>query len=136
MDSQVSLDGRRLAAYLHGQRAVRLAMLAFVLFAGIFFAGRSDAAARRLDFVVQACPEKPCAASPNPDWVWFSANPRVAAALEPNWQLLVDNVRFRDIEVRVRHKGGVFVLKRDQFGLSENWAVGNNLRFTPGRSKT
>lgn len=105
-------------------------MLAFVLFAGIFFAGRSDAAARRLDFVVQACPEKPCAASPNPDWVWFSANPRVAAALEPNWQLLVDNVRFRDIEVRVRHKGGVFVLKRDQFGLSENWAVGNNLRFT------
>ena len=105
-------------------------MALLVLLAGILLASRADAAPRRLEFQVQACPEKPCPANLNADWVWFSADPRAAAGLEPDWQLLVDNVRFRQIEIRVRHTGGVFVLTRNQFDLGKNWAVGNNMRFT------
>jgi hypothetical protein len=130
MESQVSLDGRGRAAFFHGQCGLRLALVLLALLSGLLLSGRADAAARRLDFRVQPCAETPCATRPDPNWVWFSANPRAAAALGPDWHLVVDNVRFRDIEIRVRHSGGVFVLTRKQFDLGNNWTLGNNLRFT------
>ncbi len=77
-----------------------------------------------LDCRAQACPD----AGPG-RWTWFSVNAAALADLAPGWQLLVDNVRFSRVTVRIGHTGGQWAVARDEHGLRRNWTLGNNLRF-------
>ena len=79
----------------------------------------------------------PGAAAETPTaWTWFSVDPARLASMPANWNLVIDNVRFTAIEIRVVHEGGVAVIRRGQFELTRNWTLGNHLRFiipVPGR---
>jgi hypothetical protein len=62
-------------------------------------------------------------------WTWFAVDPARLQRMPVGWNLVIDNVRFTAIEIRVVHEGGVAVIRRGQFQLSRNWTMGNNLRF-------
>ena len=62
-------------------------------------------------------------------WTWFAVDPAQLQRMPVGWNLVIDNVRFTAIEIRVVHEGGVAVIRRGQFELSRNWTMGNNLRF-------
>ena len=62
-------------------------------------------------------------------WTWFAVDPARLQRMPVGWNLVIDNVRFTAIEIRVVHEGGVAVIRRGQFELSRNWTMGNNLRF-------
>lgn len=87
------------------------------------------AASHHLTFRTMDCEAEACPASSPGRWTWFAVDARAVRDLEPDWQLLVDNTRFSNIDVRVQHSGGTLLFQRDQFSLDENWSLGNNLRF-------
>ena len=62
-------------------------------------------------------------------WTWFAVDPARLQRMPVGRNLVIDNVRFTAIEIRVVHEGGVAVIRRGQFQLSRNWTMGNNLRF-------
>ena len=63
------------------------------------------------------------------NWSWFAVDTSRLARMPARWNLVIDNVRFSAIEIRVVHTTGVAVIHRGQFELSRNWTMGNNLRF-------
>jgi diguanylate cyclase (GGDEF)-like protein len=116
-----------------------LACLALILAAFALLPSPAAAATHRLPFRAMDCQAEACPVSPPGRWTWFAIDVRDARDLEPDWQLLVDNTRFSNINVRVQHSGGTLLIQRDQFNLDENWSLGNNLRFAiplPGKSIT
>ncbi len=66
---------------------------------------------------------------PPDNWTWFAIDPARLQRMPVDWNLVIDNVRFTAIEIRVVHDGGVAVIHRGQFELGRNWTMGNNLRF-------
>ncbi|HTI30602.1 MAG TPA: 7TM-DISM domain-containing protein, partial [Sphingomonas sp.] len=66
--------------------------------------------------------------SANHGWVVL-AEPQVLAALQPGWQLLVDQTRFSAITVEVATATKIYRIKRSQGELGQNWSLGDNLRF-------
>ncbi|WP_310476150.1 EAL domain-containing protein [Sandarakinorhabdus sp.] len=72
----------------------------------------------------------PAASKESPSqWTWFIVDPARLQRMPVGWNLVIDNVRFTAIEIRVVHDGGVAVIRRGQFELTRNWTMGNNLRF-------
>jgi len=102
-----------------------------LLLTGLAVTQPARADTQQLAFSQVNCQRNPsqCPVQDNSDWTWFSVDPQKLRSQPPQWNLLVDNVRFTAVQVQVVHGGGQFVLRRGQFELADNWSLGSNLRF-------
>ncbi len=133
-DSSIPKPARTGRLPLYVRRSWGLIVLAVgVLLALVAAPARAEIA--QLPFAQdQACHNADCgagvtAAPDNGRWTWFRVDPAGLVRMPADWNLVVDNVRFSAIEVRVTHRDGTSVVRRGQYDLAGNWTLGNNLRF-------
>ncbi|MET1755822.1 diguanylate cyclase [Novosphingobium sp. RD2P27] len=62
-------------------------------------------------------------------WLWLKLDASRLRALPPDWNLLVDQIRFQEVAVLIEDSSGARRLSVNQYDMQEHWAPGGLLRF-------
>lgn len=62
-------------------------------------------------------------------WLWLKLEASRLRTLPPNWTLLVDQIRFREVAVLIEDPSGARRMSVNQYDIQEHWAPGGLLKF-------